>query len=355
MGKNQHYVPQFYLKQFSNDNRSVGTWAANINKIIPHASISNMASKANLYGKDQIIERSLAAEERKWSIILHRINEAKSIDSFEDFFDLLDFIMISNSRTLKMAEQVNYMNEFFAKLMLNGRILEEELKQMNFEEEIPNLIPMQVAIENTPILYDLDWVLLENRTPASFITTDNPVCLYNPLYIARKYDRNYGMGAGGLVILISLSGEKCLCLYDPMVYQCGESNVVSIKSSSAATEINKLLIRNAYQNIFFNNNQKESYIKSLVKHYVSTPKEKCIKVHMGGNLIQYGGDSIHDYFKLDFLTIKQEYMEMELPLHLGGLSRPLAEQKLRKSGEPGPISNEMWKDIAKHFGREIKK
>jgi len=52
MAKNQHYVPQFYLRSFSNDSRSIGLWFASQDRIIMNASISNMASKSYLYGKD---------------------------------------------------------------------------------------------------------------------------------------------------------------------------------------------------------------------------------------------------------------------------------------------------------------
>ncbi len=94
MGKNQHYVPQFYLRLFSNDSKSIGTWITREDKIITHASISNMASRNNLYGSDQILENELSKVEKDWSTTINRILKTNQIATLKEQASILTFITI---------------------------------------------------------------------------------------------------------------------------------------------------------------------------------------------------------------------------------------------------------------------
>lgn len=323
MGKNQHYVPQFYLKLFSNDSKSIGTWNAKNDKIISNASISNMASRDYLYGSDQNLEEQLASWEKDWSVIIHRIIENNKIETVDEFMAILTFITIGNSRTLKSADANNYVNDYLAKLFLKNKISQEILNNVKIEMEVPNLMTMKVAAELTIILTDLEYVILENASSVSFITSDNPICSYNKFYVQRKYDRNYGWGSAGLIILLPLSPQKCFCLYDPMVYRTIPSNVIILKSGNDIIHINRLLTRNAYHNIFFNN-QKNCCVDDIKKAHHKVPIES--NVQSFGPFFKLGGDSILENFKLNFLKVRKKYEKIPLPPHMAGLMRPLAEQ-----------------------------
>ena len=115
MGKNQHYVPKFYLKLFSDNLKSIGTWYAEADKVILNASISNMASRDNLYGSNQELEECLALLEREWSITINNIIETNKILSEDDLVSILTFITIGYSRTLKTADANNYLSDFLVK------------------------------------------------------------------------------------------------------------------------------------------------------------------------------------------------------------------------------------------------
>ena len=58
--KFQHYVPQFYLKNFSSNNKSVGIYNFNVNKYISNASIKDNFGKNYFYGDDKRIEMALS-------------------------------------------------------------------------------------------------------------------------------------------------------------------------------------------------------------------------------------------------------------------------------------------------------
>ena len=49
--KNHHFVPQFYLRRFSPDGRSVATLILNEIRVVEKASIRNQCQKEYFYGK----------------------------------------------------------------------------------------------------------------------------------------------------------------------------------------------------------------------------------------------------------------------------------------------------------------
>lgn len=322
MGKNQHYVPQFYLKLFSNDSKSIGTWNSKTNKIIHNASIAGMASRNNLYGSKQDIEKELASMEKKWSITIHKIIETNKIETLDDLASILTFITIGSSRTLKSADANNYISEYLAKLMLTNKISQDTLSKIKLKLNVPNLMSMKVAADMTGILFDLRYVIIENISPVEFVTSDNPICCYNKFYVQRGYKRNYGWGTAGLIILLPLSPQKCLCFYDPMVYKTILNNLVVLDSCNDIIHINRLLTRNAYYNIFFNN-QKNNCVDNIKRAYRKVNVESNVEAF--GPLLKIGGNSILDRFKLDFLKVRKRYKQIKLPLHMGGLMRPISE------------------------------
>ena len=116
MGKNQHYVPQFYLRLFSNNSKSIGTWNSETDTMILNASIKNMASRYNLYGSDQELEKELSIWESDWRNTIHKIIETNKIETIDEFASLLTFITIGRSRTLKSADANNYISEYLANI-----------------------------------------------------------------------------------------------------------------------------------------------------------------------------------------------------------------------------------------------
>lgn len=323
MGKNHHYVPQFYLKLFSNNSKSIGTWNSETDKIITDASIANMASRANLYGNDQALESEFASWEKDWSITINKIISTNQIQNLKELASILTFFTIGRSRTLKRADTSNYTNDYFAKLMLSNKFSQDLLDSVKIGLDIPNLASIKASAELTYALSDLQYVIIENTSSVAFITSDNPICCYNKFYIQRGYMRNYGWGTAGLIILLPLTPQKCLCFYDPMVYQTISSNLIVINSGNSIIHINRLLTQNAYHNIFFNN-QKNNCIEDIKKSHRPTVIEDTIQSF--GPLIQISEDSILNNYNLNFLKIRKKFKTIPLPAHMGGLMRPLAIQ-----------------------------
>lgn len=330
---NHHFVPQFYLKKFSNNNKSVGMYLFRDNKYIVHGSIKDNAYRKHLYGEDTEIEDALATYEGKWQSIISNIIQTKSINmSEEDYYLLLSFILVSEARTAMVADhnnkEINVLADIACKMKHNKN------NPIDIEYEIPNLVPMQIAIEATPILLDLDAVLIINESNRGFITSDNPVVRYNQFFIHRNYFLNHGLGHMGIQIFLPLNPEICLCIYDSVMYSNVTDSVIKIKSGSQINELNKLFLQNAYETIFFNNSMKESFIKSLAKY--RTNKDKTDVPVLGGKngfLIASCHPSVKERIKLDFFKINPGLINCTLPNHMGGPQRPYAEEfsKLKKA------------------------
>lgn len=324
--KNHHYVPQFYLRNFSNDGRSIGMYLLDKKKYIFRASIKKTAYREHLYGEDETIENGLANNESEWCKIIGKILDTKTIDlNQEEYIMLLLFLTISEARTLQTAEY----NDAQISTLLNlaYKVKNGKEKDLGVHYCIPNLISMQAAAEITPILSDLDLLLIVNESNRGFITTDNPIVRYNQYFMFRNYYRNYGLGQMGIQLFVPLNPNICLCAYDDIMYFPQTQNVVTIRSGSQINELNKLFLLNAYDSIFFNNTQKESYIKSIARY---SNGKKCFDIPTLGARNKYvipiSHKSVKEKIKLDFFKINPDLKRMPLPMHSGGLLRPIADR-----------------------------
>lgn len=118
MGKKQHYIPQFYLKNFSDKNqKSVGVFRFEDQKFIWNASIKNIAYRNNLYDDDNSIESFLAEEEGKWKGLVDiflgkNVTQAtlKMLQEHGDehVIDLFRFISITEARTAQYGDALTY-------------------------------------------------------------------------------------------------------------------------------------------------------------------------------------------------------------------------------------------------------
>jgi hypothetical protein len=64
--KKNHYVPQFYLRNFSLDKKSIGMYHLPSRKHIQTASIANVVCRDYLYGKTKEIEDWFTKQENKY-------------------------------------------------------------------------------------------------------------------------------------------------------------------------------------------------------------------------------------------------------------------------------------------------
>lgn len=312
--KNQHYVPKFYLRNFSNNDKNIGMFILDKDIYRNNASIKSVACSDFLYGEDGIVENLLSNIESKWAYIVRKIINKKINDfSEEDYILLYSFIVISKSRTQKAANTNKYYMEYFKDVFEKNGIknfTDNPVETVKDLLKAPNLLEMQIALNNMYLLQDLDIVVLENKTRYGFITSDNPVVYYNQFYARRNYNKNYGIVAKGLQIFMPLSPKYMVCLYDKDVYNVNYDNkYIPIISKNEIDNLNKLSTMNSDNQIYFNPYLKEKYLKSFKNSKTNSNIEDAVmEIPLDGTndkIIRIGNESIHRYINLKLFKIRE--------------------------------------------------
>lgn len=340
--KNHHYVPQFHLRNFSKNGKSVGMFVNKKSLYIKEASIKQQAYGKYLYGKTEDIENSLMEIENLASNIFRKIIQEEELPSYnsEDYHLLMLYLLFAEARVLKTADsQNNFVNtqmKIMAKMDRNLELSEDEIDKVNIGFDIPNLLPLQGAAENYAILLDLKAILIISKSDRRFITTDMPLTRYNQMYVHRDYKlRGYGLGNMGIQLFYSISPKICLCLYDDITYECYgcENKILNIRKGRQIDELNKLFYLNSLDYLFFYEDIPETYFRRLTQGLVpvhDVKKEISIFGSKDNKLISYQNSYVKEKINLPFMRIKQDILKMPLPGHLAGPMRPYAIRFLNK-------------------------
>ena len=246
--KNQHFVPQFYLRNFSADTkrRCVNLFNIGRLKAVPMASIKGQCSRNYWHGiYDPILEKSLRNLEMKSA---KDIKACINSNKLQGTRSLKTFVMLQLGRTVYSAEAFVEMKGKAHKLIYGKPA----------ENSAPNPVRnIAMYLMNSPIILDMSACLVVNRTKLDFLTSDNPVTLSNWWFrhIYRKRPAaGVGLAQAGLEICFPLSPRHQLILYD--------SNIWSVQKSDAAgtlyldkehdvLALNERQVLNAHHNVYF--------------------------------------------------------------------------------------------------------
>ena len=158
--KNHHYIPRFYVKQFSDNEKSVGMYLNRFQKDIPDASIVKIFYSDYLYGKNNALEDALMNVEGHWSRLIYSINKSNILPSSKlAHQQLIYFMLVSKYRTLITA---NTNKNLIDKLQEIGFLKSNTTKQTLLQ--VPNAIPLKVALESYSIVEDLEFKLRKNSS-----------------------------------------------------------------------------------------------------------------------------------------------------------------------------------------------
>ena len=340
-----HYVPQFYLRNFSENSKNIGMYINRHKNYINSASIKKQACKNYLYGKDQTIEDTLMDIEYRASIIIKHIINTYELPpkETEDYHILLMFILLQEARVQRQADSMNNFINQLSKTMI--RMMKEHEKieaddkiidEMNVTMDIPNLTSMQAAIEVYPIMLDLKPSLIIVNNDRMFITSDNPVVRYNYMYVIRNYLlRGYGLGNMGIQMFFPISPKCCIYIYDHIMYdiKLKEKNTIVLDKGKHVDQLNKLFYLNSYEFLYFNQNVKETYIRKIVSNNRNdddVSKELTMFGSPSNKLFALQQKFVRNKINMPFIRINSKLINMPLPYHMAGPIRPYAKQFMKK-------------------------
>lgn len=253
--KNQHYVPQFLLKNFSADKKSISMCLKESGWILDSVSIRNQCSKPYFY-PDQDYEKKLGQFEGECYVSIEKILSAQfQTLTQRDFLVLKSFLLLQKARTLHEARGFR---ECIAQVMQYVGSLgpSEDLKRWlesyeNSEKDVVKLMManFKVALEITA---DLKCKVIINEGTGSFITSDDPVIEYNPLLEPFKIT-NYGLAAIGILLLLPISPKVAIVVFDGGYYKIGnqKQSVIRFNNTTDLSWINLLTFLHADKAIYY--------------------------------------------------------------------------------------------------------
>lgn len=326
--KNQHYVPQFYQRNFSKDDKTIGALVLSTNKYISQAPIKSQSSGDYFYSDNMKIEKALGQLEKLSNVVINKIIENPTVKlSEEDAATLYVFTMIQAGRTVFQVDLIKQSSTIFFRKALK-KIFEikrknretDDLKDLT-EDIIDNLelkfnsigmMALGTQAQLINMCRDLKYKILINKSKTAFITSDNPAVTYD--IFMERMKQIYALGSRGLLIYLPLSPHLAVFYYDPECYKVGEKkkNYVYIENDKDIDELNKLIISKSSQVIYFN---PDDYSEYKIKNIAGKIKKYRIdqKVESYPDIkTSEGNPIIGSYHKPIFCNLSLTFMK-ELP------------------------------------------
>jgi len=270
--KKQHFVPRFYLKNFSlnSSGRTIGIFNLSSAKFIPSGSLKDQAYKDYFYGRDATIEDAFCELEGVAAKIIQNIlaQHSTPLSGSKEHYALLTFIIFLSARTVYRVDELNEAVDKFIKAVLSKDLsISPYLDKGRFSLTQPTHMALSEAALCLPLTFDLCFKLVINKTKEPFITSDHPVVLYNQFLEPRKkYGNNTGLACKGQEIFLPLSPRHLIIFFDRDIYKVGNKSEKSIEvaTDSDVRALNLIQCISADKNLYFNEEISEIHIRQLV-------------------------------------------------------------------------------------------
>jgi|GEM_PF-997905 len=271
--KNQHYVPKFYLRNFSykQNQKQIGLYHIEKAFFYPKAAIRKQGSKTFFYGQDGTLEENLSKVEDTISRSIRHIistNELPQVKS-EGHLNVLYFTALTHLRNPVAINQVKDSVQ-----QMRSALLEED-SSIDIDRLVPSLTHEQaihISISQIgqiiDIMSDLAYKLIINTTDCPFITSDFPVVKYNRFLEKLKWQHGKtGYGTAGLQIFIPLSPILMILFFDRRVYKVGnkKDNLIELTDTNDVDKLNELQVLNSFSTLYFNEKVTNDYVDVLVQ------------------------------------------------------------------------------------------
>ena len=295
MKKKQHYVPRFYLKQFSIHKKS-GVYSIRCyNKERDkwyNSNITQVAMERYFYDKRDPpeIENYFSQLEGQHATVFHKIVDAQSIENLEkeEKFMMAHYIFIQNERTRSTRIRNRQITKLVYKsLESKGELppydkLDDEYKewllesrgamgQFNIlfnplEDEKGELHEPKEIVE---IISNLDWILVSNNLKTEFYASDHPIMVWNPQASEDVEIHGYGFksyNADGVEIYFPLTPKLCLVLFDGNLSDYKQHGFQKEVIQKELNWINTQIIAMAHRTIFSKGNDFQ-FVRNKIKEF----------------------------------------------------------------------------------------
>lgn len=307
-GKRQHYVPIFYLKFFSSDGKTI--YMYNIkDDICKRVAFKDICVEKYFY-PDPSFEPLFSQLEGSSSFFLGRIIDEESLNGFSqmELIELYFQILFQYGRTKSIKDfSIEFSNTLFDIYKESSR---EDPKVIRTEPEWAFLHSLLVTLLSGIFLYDLNIILLSNKSKIDFIFSDNPVILFNSFFNKREEVSTNGICTKGLQVIYPITSELMIFMYDPNFYELNNTrsgNKIKIQKNKDIQRLNGLQIINASENVFFKDDSISSKIRGRYYELKDKIPERRVDILFFDSTKFYMAPSKYYYNleKLSFLEHKK--------------------------------------------------
>ncbi|MDE0040318.1 MAG: DUF4238 domain-containing protein [Gammaproteobacteria bacterium] len=257
--RENHLVPQFYLRYFSSAPKRTNLYNFSRQRLITDASIKHQCSRHNFYEFAPNLENSFADLEAQAARVIREVEAAGHLPDAEsaDWRSLLGFIVFQKLRTSNAAKSNDAVTEFLGRLVMESHpeLADLDPDNVKLRNVYSVAMPLSAAAVIMPLALHLRAHLFINTTSRELITSDDPVVLHNQYCQGITDNGVNGWNCAGLQAFWPISPRKLIILYDRDVYDVPESSPGSRASRLArefdVAQLNSLQILNAHHNVYF--------------------------------------------------------------------------------------------------------
>lgn len=270
MGANQHFLPQFLIRKFSeqHDGNSVRIFILSAARIQPGSPIKGQAYKKWYYGHDGVLEDRLSKLEYLCANLISEISITKTLPKFPGpGYDLLrTFILLQANRTPQAAERAE---SAFEEMMLTAVSLDPnapDLSDVRIRLTDPGRFMLSIGQGMLSTVEDLRFALIQTVPECPFILGD--VGLSRDNLVVRKYalpHSRYGIGNIGILLFLPISPTLCLMLYDPGAYALSNPNRVVTATNYDVAAINELEVSDSKHVVFLPSDFSSEQILPIIR------------------------------------------------------------------------------------------
>lgn len=274
--KSQHFVPQFYLRNFAFDRqqRSVRCYLVEQKRHISSTAIKNQSARDYLYGRDGEIEAALGELESEAARVIRSMVDGEVVPSPLDreFGVLTRFAVYQAFRTKRAGERYRtgatlIARQLAAAIYVDGTDKEREVAAgLRVELPDPVVTALSAATGWAPIVSDLRLKLLVNDSAAEFVTSDAPSVLHNTWCHRTRRLGSLSACASGLQIFLPISPRHLALWFDPAVYRVGDpgGDLGRTASEAEVASINELQMALATNCIYYRASATAAHVDQLV-------------------------------------------------------------------------------------------
>lgn len=253
--KSHHFVPRFYLRYFTSEGKRVDLFNIAQKRLIRGAPLKGQCCRDYFYGKDVAHEQGIAATEGQTAQLFRLIFQHRRLpNSFTAGHVQLCFHVATQAlRTQSAADALNeVVDGMWKEILKKDPTVMDKLDKVHIGYDDPALVAIGHAMLAFPLLMDLETRLLVAPKGSEFITSDNPVVMYNKFMMARTLGSNTGFASKGLAIFFPICPFLNLVMYDKGVYHFGQSksDQVALASERDVFELNVLQAASASENVY---------------------------------------------------------------------------------------------------------